>query len=258
MKNQSITILFGDAYRHFTAPKAFNVMAKPYGPKCNLNCSYCYYLEKENIYPNTKNFKLYKNILERFVKSYIQDQEADRITFVWQGGESTMLGIDYFKKAIEFQKKYANGKTIENAFQTNGTYIDEDWCRFFKDSNFLVGISIDGPEKLNDHYRMTKGGEPTFKKVMKGIQLLHKHQVEFNTLSVVNDLTSKHPMEVYRFLKSIGSGFMQFIPIVEREAVQDEKLKLVDPSYDKEAYVTEWTVKPKKYGEFLCSIFDEW
>lgn len=258
MKNKSKTILFGDAYRHFTAPKAFNVMVKPIGPKCNLNCTYCYYLEKENIYPDTQNFKLQEDVLEKFTKSYIQDQEADHITFVWQGGESTMLGIDYFKKALEFQKQYAAGKTIENAFQTNGTFIDDEWCKFFNDSNFLVGISIDGPEKLNDHYRKTNGGAPTFQRVMKSIELLHKYNVAFNTLSVVNKVTSEYPLEIYHFLKSIGSGYIQFIPIVERKAVHEEKLKLVHASYYKEAYVTEWSVNPEKYGEFLCAIFDEW
>ncbi|SDP79555.1 anaerobic sulfatase-maturation protein [Desulforhopalus singaporensis] len=258
MKNQSKTIRFGDTHRHFPVPKTFSVIAKPIGPKCNLNCTYCYYLEKENFYPDTTKFKLRENALEQFIKSYIQDQEAGHITFAWQGGEPTMLGVDYFKKALELQKKYANGKTIANAFQTNGTYITDEWCSFFKDNGFLVGISIDGPEKLNDHYRRTKGGEPTFRKIMKGIELLHKHQVEFNTLSVVNDLTSQYPLEIYRFLKSIGSTFMQFIPIVECSATQDDNLKLVTEAYEKKAHVTEWSVDPEKYGEFLCAIFDEW
>lgn len=258
MDKRPKSISFYEAHKRYEGARTFTIMLKPVGPICNLNCTYCYYLEKRNLYPDTSNFRLDEHLLEKFTRHYIQDQDVNEIAFVWQGGEPAILGIDYFKMAIALQQKYAGNKKINNLFQTNGTYIDQEWCTFLRDNNFLVGISVDGPEELHDHYRRTISGKPSFHRVMKSIELMHRHRVEFNTLSVVNNLTSEYPLEVYRFLKSIGSRFMQFIPVVERKAVEHETLQLVENSYDKAAAVTEWSVDPEKYGRFLCSVFDDW
>jgi uncharacterized protein len=242
------------------SPKAFNIMLKPVGPVCNLDCTYCYYLEKKNLYPDNTLFRLSDELLEKFIREYIESQQVPVVTFVWQGGEPSILGVDYYRKAVELQKKYANGKTIENSFQTNGTFLTEEFCQFFKENNFLLGISIDGPQHLHDHYRKDNQGRPTWAKVMKGIEMLRKHGVEFNTLSVVNRKTSKEPLAVYNFLKDIGSTFMQFIPIVERKATitPDDGITLVPHSYTGEARVTEWSVLPEDYGQFLITIFNQW
>jgi len=232
-------------------------MAKPIGPICNLDCSYCFYLEKEKLYPGSSDFVMPPDVLEQFIKQKIEGQDAAIISFVWQGGEPTLPGVDYFKEVVRLQKKYANGKNIENGFQTNGVLLDDKWCRFFAENNFLIGISIDGPAALHDKYRVLKGGQPTFKKVMRGIEFLKKYQVEFNTLTVVNKENSYHPVEVYNFLKEAGSGYMQFIPVVERIA-PSEKLQLVSPAYHGDACVAGWSVEPLQYGNFLCELFDEW
>jgi uncharacterized protein len=241
-------------------PLGFSVMAKPIGPICNLNCTYCYYLEKQNLYKDHSNFKMNDEILEKFIQGYIESQQLPTVGFLWQGGEPTLLGIDFFRKAVSLQKKHAGSKQIENSFQTNGTRLDDEWCRFLKQHNFLVGISIDGPEKLHNKFRVYKNGQPTFANVMYGIEMLKKHNVDFNTLSVVNSLNSKYPLEVYKFLKSIGSGFMQFLPVVERitDDISEVDLKLVPNSYKNQAKVTEWSVAPEEYGSFMISIFDEW
>jgi uncharacterized protein len=245
---------------------AFQVLIKPTGPVCNLDCKYCFYLEKENLYPEkvnkmsgSRSFEMPFGVLESFIRQYIEGQDVNSVNFIWQGGEPTLLGLEYFKKVVELQKKYADGKKIENGFQTNGILLNDDWCDFFSDNNFLVGISIDGPEELHDSYRLYKGGQPSFNKVMDGINYLMKHGVEFNTLTVVNNVNSYHSLKVYNFLKEIGSGYMQFIPVVEREAVsEDENLKLVLPDFKDDAQVTEWSVDPLQYGNFLCEIFDDW
>ena len=238
---------------------AFNVMAKPMGPICNLDCKYCFYLEKENLYPNADDFKMPYNILESFIRQKISAHKVQNVHFSWQGGEPTMLGVEYFKKVVEFQKKYANGKTVTNAFQTNGILLNDEWCEFFNKNNFLIGLSIDGPKEIHDKYRVNKGGNPTFDQVIRGIEYLKKHKVEFNTLTVVHKDNSYKPLEVYNFLKEAGSGFMQFIPIVERIAeTPNEGLSLISPRYDKPARVSDWSVEPVQFGNFLCSIFDEW
>ena len=232
-------------------------MLKPIGPICNLNCTYCYYLEKKNIYPKQKQFILTENVLEVFIKQYIEIQQVPVINFVWQGGEPTMLGINYFKKAFEIQKKYAGNKQIDNYFQTNGTLLNNDWCIFFKENNVLVGISIDGPENLHNYYRKNHDNKPTFNKVIQGIELLKKYKVEFNTLTTVNNINVDYPIEVYHFLKQIGSEYMQFLPVVERES-SEEQLRLIKPEPDKKAKLTSWSVNGRKYGKFLISVFDEW
>ncbi|HNW57269.1 MAG TPA: anaerobic sulfatase-maturation protein [Bacteroidales bacterium] len=252
-------ILFNDALK-LQRPDAFNVMVKPTGSVCNLNCTYCYYLEKKKLFPGKNDFKLNEVLLENFIKQYIEAQQVPVVTFTWQGGEPTLVGLDYFRTIIDFQKRYANGKKIENAFQTNGTRLTDDWCKFFADNAFLVGISIDGEEHTHNRYRKTNSGGPTFDRVMRGIELLHKHKVDFNTLSCVNSYSVNYASETYRFLKKIGSGFIQFLPVVERNANEskDGILNLVPPSFGANASVTEWSVKPKDFGRFLITVFDEW
>jgi uncharacterized protein len=252
-------LLFTDALK-LRRPDAFSVMVKPTGSLCNLNCTYCYYLEKKNLYPGKNDFKLPEDLLEKFIKEYIESQQVPVVTFVWQGGEPTLLGLEYFEKVIELQKKYSGGKSIENAFQTNGTRLNDDWCKFFTDNKILVGISIDGVEHNHDHFRKTNSGGPTFKRAMKGIELLHKHKVEFNTLSVVNSYNVNYATETYKFLKKIGSGFIQFLPAVERITDQPstQNLKLVPPAFSDKASVTGWSVGAKDFGQFLITIFNEW
>jgi len=242
-------------------------MAKPAGPICNLDCKYCFYLEKENLYPAQKNFIMPSDVLESFIRQKIESQDIDVISFAWQGGEPTLLGVEYFNKVVELQKKYADGKRIENGFQTNGVLLNDEWCSFFKENNFLIGLSIDGPGELHDYYRVHKGGQPSFNKVLNGIDYLKRHRVEFNTLTAVNKINSYHPLEVYNFLKEAGSGFMQFIPIVERGKehkpprflkTPEVTLNLVSPDYKGDAQVTDWSVEPIQYGNFLIEIFDEW
>lgn len=242
------------------AASQFHVMTKPIGPICNLDCKYCFYLEKENLYPNTKHWAMDKEVLERYISQYIAAQPAENIDFAWQGGEPTLLGVDFFRKVVKLEEKYAGGKTIHNALQTNGTLLNDEWCEFLGEHHFLVGVSIDGSRELHDFYRVDKGNAPTFDRVMRGITKLKQHSVDFNTLTVVNRRNSSQPLEVYRFLKEIGSGFMQFIPIVERKtsAPGPDGLVLIQPSFDGSADVTDWSVEPRAYGEFLASIFDEW
>jgi uncharacterized protein len=252
-------LLFRDALK-LQSPDAFQVMLKPAGSSCNLNCTYCYYLEKKKLYPSEKEFRMPDKLLEDFTRQFIEGNQIPVVTFTWQGGEPTLMGLDFFRKAIGLQKKYAGGKTIENAFQTNGTRLNDEWCSFFKDNKILVGISIDGEEDNHDHYRRTYSDGPTFKRTMKGIEMLHKHNVEFNTLSCVNSYNVHSATETYRFLKHIGSGFIQFLPVVERIANQsdEKKLNLVAPSYIENATVTEWSVNGKDFGKFLITIFNEW
>lgn len=247
-----------------SAGRGFHVLTKPVGPICNLDCKYCFYLEKEKLYPSETQWRMNDAVLEEYVRQYIQGQPVREINFAWQGGEPTLLGVEFFRKAVELQKEYAGGKDIFNAIQTNGTMLDEEWCEFLAANNFLVGISIDGPQELHDTYRLDKRQQPTFEKVLRGLELLKKHKVEFNTLTVVNRTNSKEPLRVYRFLKNVGSGFMQFIPLVERVAPQKLKSQGYDfaappsPIDNNDAAVTPWSVGAAQYGNFLCAIFDEW
>ncbi len=242
----------------------FHVMAKPIGPLCNIGCKYCFYLEKEKMFPKNETFKMKEELLEEYIKQYIDSQPTKEVIFTWQGGEPTMLGIKYFEKIIEMQQQYAKGKIVSNSIQTNGTLLNDDWGNFLKQHNFLVGLSIDGPPKLHDAYRVDKKGLPTYEKVIKGLRVLQKHEIEFNTITVVNNINSKKPLEVYNFLKKIGSNFIQFIPLVERlPDVKTNQLSfdLAFPptiNDEKNLPVTEWSVKPTQYGEFLITVFDEW
>ena len=238
---------------------SFHIMAKPIGAICNLNCEYCFYLEKEKLYPEVKNWAMQDDVLEKYIKEYIRSQEAPEITFAWQGGEPTLLGINFFKKAIQLQKKYTNGKRIENTFQTNGILLNDEWCNFFAENNFLIGLSIDGPREIHNKYRVHKSGQPSFDNVITGLEFLKKHEVEFNTLTCVQKDNSYKSLEVYKFLKEIGSRYMQFIPIVERTSLKNtDELKLVNPSYKEEAVVTDWSVEALQYGKFLLEIFNHW
>ncbi len=235
-------------------------MTKPTGPLCNLDCTYCFYLEKEKIYPNTKHWSMNYEVLENYIKQYISAQSVNEITFSWQGGEPTILGIEFFQKAIDLQKKYSNGKNIFNSFQTNGILLNDDWGKILSENNFLVGISIDGPKEIHDKYRVFKGGQNSFDQVLNGISILKKHNVEFNTLTCVQKDNSLKPLEVYNFLKEIGSGFIQFIPVIERrtKSKNTNVLELISPNYTGDAEITEWSVESLQYGKFLSAIFDEW
>lgn len=234
-------------------------MTKPVGPICNLDCTYCYYLEKENLYPRGENFRMSPEVLEAYIRDYLATQSTPEVSMAWQGGEPTLLGLDFFRRVVELQRKHSGGRRVSNAIQTNGTRLDAEWCRFFKTQGFLVGLSIDGPRRLHDTYRVDKGGKPTFDRVMAGLKLLKRHGVEFNTLTVVSASNVKRPLEVYEFLKEQGSGFIQFIPLVER-AVGGENLPLAAPPEPGEppGEVTRWSVPAPAYGNFLCTIFDRW
>lgn len=248
-------------------------MTKPSGSRCNLDCHYCFYLEKEKLYPKGPNdvMRMSKELLEIYVRDYIAAQPGPVVSFAWQGGEPTLMGVNFFREAVAFQKRHANGKKIENAFQTNGTLLDDEWGRFLATEGFLVGISIDGPRALHDAYRVDRGQRPTFDRVMAGMDVLKKHKVEFNTLTTVHRKNAPQALEVYRFLRKHGSGYMQFIPIVERMPgkgpVVHELTLSLPPDLDRtneegggraEARVTPWSVRPAEFGEFLCTIFDEW
>lgn len=236
------------------------VMAKPVGSGCNLECGYCYYLEKKHLYPDYKSYQMSDETLEKYIGSYIQSQPVPEVLFTWHGGETLLRNISFYQKALALQKKYGKGRLISNSLQTNGTLITDDWCRFFKDNNFLVGISIDGPEHCHDVHRVNKAGEGTFKQVMRGIELLQKHGVEFNTLSVINSYNVDYPLEIYRFFKEIGSTYMQFSPIVERvlKSKANKGIKLISPNDKADFTLTPTTVNPHKFGLFYIQIFDEW
>lgn len=239
---------------------AFHILTKPTGPICNLDCKYCFYLEKEVLYPDIGKWAMPPEVLESYIRQYIEQQDAPVIQFAWQGGEPTLLGVDYFRRVVELQARFAGGKKVENAFQTNGVLLNDEWGRFFAEHSFLVGISIDGPRQFHDAYRVDKGGQPTFDRVMRGMDVLKRHQVAFNTLTTVHRANSRFPLEVYRFLRDNGSGYMQFIPIVERVSTHrtQDGMVLVSPSFSAEASVSEWSVEPRQFGRFLCAIFDEW
>jgi uncharacterized protein len=240
-------------------------MTKPIGPICNLDCKYCFYLEKEALYTDRK-WRMAPELLENYVRQYIEAQPTDFVSFAWQGGEPTLLGVDYFRRVVELQRRYANGKTIENAFQTNATLLDSEWASFLRENNFLVGVSIDGPRELHDRYRVDKRGSSSFDQVVRGIEVLQKHGVRFNTLTCLNRATSKKPLDVYRFLKGIGSEFLQFIPIIERRPGSQAKewgLDLASPEDEAEngeddLPVMPWSVLPEDFGNFYIQVFDRW
>lgn len=244
---------------------AFNIMLKPAGSLCNLDCQYCYYLDKSEIYGGHEPL-MSEEMLETLVREYIRANDVPQVIFNWHGGEPTILGIDFYKKAIEFEHKYADGKQILNTLQTNGTLITRQWAAFFRENNFLIGISIDGPEDIHDRYRKDKGGRPTFSRVMAGLKILQEMGVEYNTMSTVNKFSEGRGLEVYQFLKDLGSQYMQFMPVVEHvkyptlgNGKPDKRARpfIVNPS-EEGARLSPWSISSIGYGKFMCDIFDYW
>lgn len=251
--------------KHNGYPQGLHVVAKPIGPVCNLDCEYCFYLEKQALFAQGEQYRMPENVLSSFITGYIASQPAPVVEFVWQGGEPTLLGIDFFKRVVELQKPFAKGKTITNSLQTNGTQLTDEWCLFLKRHRFMVGISLDGPQEVHDRYRKDRKGRGTFEQTMRGLRLLQKHKVEYNVLACVARETAARPLEVYRFFREAGVEFIQFTPIVERmpdpqSAAQG--LRLAAPaaleSPEEQGKVTDWTVRPEDYGDFLIDVFEEW
>lgn len=238
--------------------KPLYVMLKPAGAHCNLACKYCYYLEKNNLYQNSHRHLMTDEMLEQFTREYIEAQTMPQVLFTWHGGEPLMRSIDFYKKALALQKKYANGKQIDNVIQTNGTLLTDEWCEFFAKNHWLVGISIDGPQEYHDHYRVTPAGKPSWEKVMQGIQLLKKHRVEWNAMAVVNAYNAEHPLEFYHFFRDNGCQYLQFTPIVERLTEHEDGRTLASLADNREIPLAEASVTPEQWGNFLCTIFDDW
>ena len=238
--------------------KPLYVMLKPAGAHCNLACKYCYYLEKNKLYPTAQRHLMSDEMQEQFTREYIEVQTMNQVLFTWHGGEPLLRSIDFYRKALSLQQKYAGGKRIDNVIQTNGTLLTDEWCEFFAQNHWLVGISIDGPQPDHDHYRLTAAGKPSWKKVMQGIKLLKKHGVEWNAMTVVNAYNANHPMEFYRFFKENGCQFLQFTPIVERLTRHEDGRTLASLADKDEISLSEASVVPEQWGYFLCAIFDEW
>lgn len=242
----------------------FHLMAKPVGPLCNLRCEYCFYLEKQAFFPKNEHYLMSDEVLRAYITKYIASQPTPDIEFTWQGGEPLLAGLDFFQKAIKLQKRHGAGRAIRNTLQTNGILLNDEWCRFLAENHFLVGLSLDGPSALHDRYRVDLGGRPTFDAVLHGLKLLQKHGVEYNVLACVNDRTSQYPLDVYRFFKSQGVAFIQFIPIVERVPNDRSRhlgLQLgTPPALDRPEHqeVTQWSVRPSDYADFIIQVFDEW
>src|SRR5512139_1822744 len=251
------------------APPAFHLLSKPTGAICNLDCAYCFFLAKEMLYPGSR-FRMADELLEEYVRQLIESHQTPEVTIAWQGGEPTLMGLDFFKRSIELVEKYKKpAQTVLHTIQTNGTRIDDELAAFFKQHNFLVGLSVDGPQPLHDAYRVNKGGSGTFEQVMRGWHFLQKHGVDVNILCTVHAANADHPLEIYHFFRDeLGAQFMQFISIVERATA--ETLPLANQGWsersggDRPLYqqigelVTERSVKPEQYGRFLIAIFDEW
>ena len=238
--------------------KPLYVMLKPAGAHCNLACKYCYYLEKNKLYPTAQRHLMSDEMLEQFTREYIEAQTMNQVLFTWHGGEPLLRSIDFYRKALSLQQKYAGGRHIDNVIQTNGTLLTDEWCEFFAQNHWLVGISIDGPQPDHDHYRLTAAGKPSWKKVMQGIKLLKKHGVEWNAMAVVNAYNVNHPLEFYRFFKENGCQFLQFTPIVERLTRHEDGRTLASLADKNEISLSEASVAPEQWGYFLCAIFDEW
>lgn len=238
--------------------KPLYVMLKPAGAHCNLACKYCYYLEKNKLYPTAQRHLMSDEMLEQFTREYIEAQTMNQVLFTWHGGEPLLRSIDFYRKALSLQQKYAGGRRIDNVIQTNGTLLTDEWCEFFAQNHWLVGISIDGPQPDHDHYRLTAAGKPSWKKVMQGIKLLKKHGVEWNAMAVVNAYNANHPLEFYCFFKENGCQFLQFTPIVERLTRHEDGRTLASLADKNEIPLSEASVTPEQWGYFLCAIFDEW
>jgi uncharacterized protein len=235
------------------AASAFHVLTKPTGAICNLDCKYCFFLSKEELYPNSR-FRMTDETLERYVRQQLDAQQGPEVTLAWQGGEPTLMGLDFFRRSVELADRYRRPEqAVQHTIQTNGTLLDDDWCRFFKAHRFLVGLSVDGPRTMHDAYRVDKGGHPTFDKVVRAWRLLQQHQVDVNLLCTVNAANQDHPLEVYRFFRDeLGARYLQFIPIVERVNA-DGRTRFQEGST-----VTGRSVGSEAWGWFLIAIFDEW
>lgn len=258
--------------RQPAATRAYHAMVKPIGAICNLDCTYCYYLHKKELLGSNSKFQISDEILETHIRQYIEGQDRDEVVFSWQGGEPTLMGLPFFEKVIELETKYKKpGQRVENDLQTNGTLLDEEWAAFLKHHGFLVGLSIDGPKNLHDAYRVTNEGKPTFDKVFAAAQLLHRHGVPFNSLTVVNRLNAKRPLDVYRFLRNdVKPREMQFIPGLEPKVFRQVAPQKWDPASlpvfgspaahpgNADSIVTDWSVDPDDWGYFLCKVWDEW
>ncbi len=265
MANKGINAnrISGNLSAEASAP-GFPIMAKPIGPICNLNCEYCFYLEKKAFFAENENYRMSDKVLKAFVQKYIRSNDIPEIAFAWQGGEPMLMGLDFFKKAVRLQKQYSHGKRISNSLQTNGILLDDAWCEFLAKNNFLVGISLDGPEDIHNRYRVDGRGRGTFRTVMKAVELMQKHGVQYNVLACITRESARRPLDVYHFFKDCGVEFVQFIPVVER--IPDEEtralgLKIASPPdvrMENIVNVTPWAVEPESYGDFFISIFEEW
>ena len=236
--------------RPVTAPTHVHVLAKPTGPICNLDCEYCFFLSKEALYPGDR-FRMSDDLLEQYVRQVIEAQAGPHVTIAWQGGEPTLMGVEFFRRAVGLVERYRRpGQTVEHTIQTNGTLLTDEWCEVFKEHGFLVGISIDGPRALHDVYRVDKRGNPTFDKVLRGLRLLQHHGVDVNVLCTVNAANQDHGRAVYRFFRDeLRLQHIQLIPIVERDN---------DTGYQEGDAVTDRSVDPEAWGRFLIEVFDEW
>lgn len=232
------------------------IMVKPVGSACNLRCDYCYYLEKQHLYANEGRQMLSDELLERFIREYIESQTTPEVLFTWHGGEPLVRPLAFYEKVVRLQQRYAHGRRIANSLQTNGTLINDDWARFFHDQGWLIGVSLDGPEAYHDAFRRTRGGGPSFRNVIRGIDILNRHAVEWNALAVANRLNGDHPLSFYRFFKNIGCRYIQVTPVVERLAHHDDGRQLA--SLVDEGQLAPFSIRPKQWGNFLCTIFDEW
>lgn len=233
------------------------VMLKPAGSLCNIRCKYCYYLEKVKLYQGIKKHIISDEILDIFIREYIEAQTMPQVLFTWHGGEPLIRPISFYEHAIELQQRYANGRQIDNCIQTNGTLITEEWCRFLHDYGFLVGLSIDGPQEFHDIYRRSATEEPTFPNVMHAIELLNKYDVQWNALAVVNNFNATDPLKLYHFFKEIDCHYIQFSPIVERKVNRSDGLVLA-PGMQEGGELLDFSLTPEQWGNFLCKIFDEW
>lgn len=252
--------------------RRFHVMIKPGSSTCNLDCRYCFYLSKRALPNGPGTGRMSDEVLEQFIRQYIEGVTGDEVVFSWQGGEPTLLGLDFFRKVLSLENKYArSGQKIENDLQTNGTLINEEWCEFLKENRFLVGLSIDGPREIHDKYRLTKGGQPTFDQVFKAAQLLKRYAIPFNTLTCIYRFSARKPLDIYRFLRQeLDSTYIQFIPIVEykgfdamspgalnAESLPRDGTPQARPGHP-DSIVTDWSVDPLDWGYFLCKTFDDW
>ncbi len=243
----------------FPFSRPLYVMAKPAGAACNMACHYCYYIEKGKYYAHEATANIMGDaLLETFIRQYIETQTTHEVLFTWHGGEPLLRPLSFYQRAMKLQERHARGHHIDNCLQTNGTLLTDEWCRFLADNRWLVGLSIDGPQDMHDAYRRMRGGAPTFDKVMRAVELLDKHGVEWNAMAVVNDINSREPLRFYRFFKNIGCHYLQFSPIVERWTADGQR-SLASPAVPPAGgKMTPWSVQPDAWGDFLCTLFDEW